>query len=68
MKKKSILYMRVTADEFELPIAVAGSPKELAQMLGKTRNAVNSAICHKNRGWCKVEIEEDEDEEHYSEE
>ena len=28
------LYIRTTADKYELPIAVADSPKELAQMLG----------------------------------
>lgn len=31
------LYMRVTTDELELPIAVAESPKELADLCGTTK-------------------------------
>ena len=38
------LYMKISADEFELPEAVAGSPGELAEMLGVKKNTVESNI------------------------
>ena len=56
------LYMYVTKDEFELPIAVADTPKELALMVGTTANSVKSAISHHHPGWIRIETEEAEDE------
>lgn len=44
MKRK--IYMCVTHDKYELPVAVADSPKELADMLGVTSNNILSAIYH----------------------
>lgn len=41
------IWMRVTADEYELPIAVASSARELADMLGVTENNIQSQ-------WCKI--------------
>ena len=37
------LYMAVTPDQYELPICVKDSPSELAEVLGITVNAVQSA-------------------------
>lgn len=53
------LYMRTTTDELELPIAVAGSAKELAKMTGTTAASVLSSISHKHKGWERVEVEDD---------
>ncbi len=59
-----ILYLEVTSDEYELPIAVAESPKELARMTGTTSNIIRSAICHlkqpgrKRSKYVKLEVED----------
>lgn len=59
------LYLRVTKDKYELPIAVADSPRELAQMLGVTRASILSSISHAKSGRLKsssykvVEVEDD---------
>lgn len=38
------LYFDVTMDEYEFPIHIADSPSELGEMIGKTSNAISSAI------------------------
>lgn len=56
------LYIKTTMDDLELPVAVAGSAKELAEMTGTTAASVSSSISHKHKGWDRVEVEdEDED-------
>ena len=56
------LYIKTTMDDLELPAAVAGSAKELAEMTGTTAASVLSSISHKHKGWDRVEVEdEDED-------
>ena len=47
---KKALYIAVTLDKYELPIAVADSPKELAELYGTTRNVVSSMISHEKAG------------------
>ena len=61
------LWMEVTMDEYELPVAVASSAEELARKIGKTTNNIYSAIYKaKVRGYrsryVKVEVEEENDE------
>lgn len=59
------LYICVTHDEYELPIAVADSTKELAQMLGVKSKTIVESLCrvrNGTRGWCRykeIEIEEE---------
>lgn len=51
-KKIEYLYMAVTKDKYELPIAVADSPAELAEMIGvpvKTVRMYMSPVNQKNR-------------------
>ena len=55
------LYMRVTKDKFELPLIVAESGRELAEILGIRPNVVYSSISHKHKGWVVVEVEDEED-------
>lgn len=55
------LYLKVTRDKYELPVAVAESPKELAIMLGTTKNNVLSSISKKRRTWVMVEVEDGEE-------
>lgn len=40
------LFMAVTNDEFELPVAVADTCSQLARQLGRSRNSVASGISH----------------------
>ena len=59
------LYMEITKDEYELPVAVAESPTELARITGYTRNAILSAISHDygKKHFIKIDVEDDEGEE-----
>lgn len=54
-------YMKVTNDKYELPIAVAESPGELAQMLGVTKGTVLASIGHHYANWIRLEIEDEEE-------
>ena len=58
------LYMEVTPDELQLPVAVATSVSELARLRGTTVSNIRSCISHaKKYGYnCKfiiIEIEDD---------
>jgi len=60
------IYLCVTADIYELPIAVADNSGELGKMLGARRETINSAIYHSRKdGWNsiykRVNVEEGED-------
>lgn len=62
---KRIVWLRVTDDDLQLPVAVADSSKELAELCGTTQDAIISAVSHaKRRGnrsrYVKVYIEEDD--------
>lgn len=59
------LYMAVTSDKYEIPIAVEESPKKLAERINIKESAILTAIALKrsgrNRGikFLKIEVEED---------
>lgn len=60
------VYMVVTDDIYELPLAVADTAQALADKVGTTRNVVLSAISHAKAGrsysrFVKVEWEEEDD-------
>lgn len=42
------VYMEVSKDEYELPIAIADTLSELSAITGETKNNINSSICHGN--------------------
>lgn len=48
------VYMKVTGDKYELPIAIADSPKELAEMVGVKANSISSQITRAEKGYLKV--------------
>ena len=48
-KPEKYLYMKVTADEYELPIAVADSVGELARMLGVYPSGILAGIKGKHK-------------------
>lgn len=62
------VYMKVTKDEFELPLAVADTPTELARITGDNLGTINSTLSraktgnnpkykYKFRKYVKVEID-----------
>lgn len=58
----SYLYILITKDELELPLAVADSPSELSKMIGVSSNTIKSSISKtKKKGkwsrYIKVEVE-----------
>ncbi|GEM_PF-2025556 len=50
MRTKDVLYMAVTADEYELPLVVEDSPKHLSERCGVSRDTVRSALYRKSSG------------------
>ena len=60
-----ILYMAVTPDKFELPVAVADSLDEMEFMTGITKSNISCAITRRRSGkhigikFIKIECEED---------
>lgn len=44
------LYMAVTADEFELPIAVEAKTYALANRLSRSRNSIIKELCRNRNG------------------
>lgn len=56
------IYMKVTHDKYELPVAVADSKSELARMVGVRPSSISHGL---NQGWKKssyVEVEVDDEE------
>ena len=66
------LYMAVTDDEYELPLAVCDLPSALARKLGVNTNTVAKELCYdrkgnrhcngKRRGYILKEVEVNDDE------
>ena len=63
-----IVYMKVTRDKYELPVAIADTVGELAKMTGASKETIFSNISHQKRGsirkgsFKKVDIGELEEE------
>ena len=57
------VYMMVTKDEYELPLVVADTAKELSEIIHVSSNAIRSAISHKPKRciYVKVDIGEEDD-------
>ena len=59
------LYMAVTPDKYELPLAVCGTAKELGELFGVSKTSVLSSISKKlpgtttGRKFIKVEVEDE---------
>lgn len=59
------LWLQITPDKYEHPVAIADTAGELARMIGVKPNNIHSAMsqARKKGCWCKyikVEIEEDD--------
>ena len=61
------VWMKVTRDQYELPIAIADSPQELSMLVGSNADNINSCIAKvaagvtKKSQYVKVEIEDYEE-------
>lgn len=56
------LYVKTTSDRLRLPVAVAESTKELAEMLGISVKSVRTSYSHKCGTYYIVEVEDDDEE------
>lgn len=59
-----VIYMKVTKDEYELPVAVADTVRELARIVGLKENSISMAMWRANKAgekcqFVKVVIDED---------
>jgi hypothetical protein len=54
------LYMKVTKDEYELPLIVEDSPTRLAERLGLKVGSVTSMVSKNRSGFVKVEVDDEE--------
>ena len=52
------LYIKVTKDRYELPVAVAESKSELARMLGVTPSAITHGMHGLKKTYLEVEVDE----------
>ena len=61
------IWMKVTKDQYRLPLAVASSAVELARICGTTANAVFSSVCLWKKGKYPlspyIRVEDDEENE-----
>ena len=62
----SYVYMKVTKDKYELPVAVASTARELEDILHLRHNSVLSALCHREKSgkrscYVRVRVEDDEE-------
>lgn len=53
MKKNKYLWLCVTKDKYELPLAVADTAVELGKMIGKNPQTIRAMVSRKRRGACE---------------
>lgn len=57
------IFMEVTMDEYQLPVAVADSPIKLAEIVGTTSQTIRSSAYHYRKGkrqrYISVDVEDD---------
>lgn len=66
--KPNVLYMMISNDKYELPVAIGTTVAELSEATGRSKNTILSSLSHGKHGvptrFLKVEWElEDDDEE-----
>ena len=61
------VYMEITKDEYQLPVAVADTVKDLAKKIGTRANSISSALCKQRKGvriksrYIEVELDEEDE-------
>lgn len=53
MRGRKVVYMIVSMDKYELPLAIADTMQELAEMTGVKRSTIASAISHAKKSGCR---------------
>lgn len=53
---KMYIYMKVTRDDLELPVAVADSPTELAEIIGKSKKSISRIFSSIRTGRAQYKI------------
>ena len=61
MAAKDAIFMKVTKDAFEIPLAVADTAAELAEVTGTHRTTILRAVNKKGSGFVKVAVERNEE-------
>ena len=60
MMRTRPIYMEITTDEYELPLAVADTIDELARIVHRKPSTLNYSINHSKHGrYIRVEIEDE---------
>lgn len=59
--RRNKLYVRYDTNYPFLPVAIATSVKELAEMLGKSYNVVSSGISKKQSTYAVIDMDEEEE-------
>ena len=54
------LFMKVTRDRYELPLAVARTQAELARIVGVDESAVSKGLRNENSAYKKVEVDDED--------
>lgn len=59
-----VLYMKVTNDKYQLPVAVADTAKELAKLFNTTPNVISASISRQRAGkgkgtYYRVEVDDE---------
>ncbi len=54
--------MQVTTDQYQLPVAVASTPLELAKLVGTSVNTIKSCISKGSKKYIRVDVEDDDNE------
>lgn len=60
--RKQKVYLKVTNDIYELPIAIGDTPKELSEQTGHSPATILSSITHKHGTFRRLIIEVEDDE------
>lgn len=60
-----IIYMKVTNDKYQLPVAVTDTIKELAELFNTTSNVISASISRQRSGkgkgtYYRVEVDDNE--------
>ena len=56
-----ILWLKVSADKYELPEAVAETSTELGRMTGKNPLTIRSLVRGKKTVWKRIEVQEEDE-------
>lgn len=60
--KKKYLWLMVTKDKYQLPLAVADTAEELGQMVGVSRTTIIKSVTHRKKSrYIRICIDEEDE-------